>query len=67
MAKRYTKADVDEVLSIGAQMANLCFNIGQHRDHAARRGEKHAIEMTTLTTMYELQQQWDAAVRKLHS
>lgn len=66
-SKRYLKADVDEVLRVGAQMSNICFNLGQHYDRPpfGKYGEKHTLEQTTMKTMYDLQKQWDAAVRKV--
>jgi hypothetical protein len=47
---------VEDMILVGAQMANLCFNLGQRPDGPV--GQRNA------ECMRDLQRQWDSAVRE---
>jgi hypothetical protein len=50
---------VENMILVGAQMSNLCFNLGQRPDGPV--GQRNA------ECMRELQRQWDSAMREYRS
>lgn len=51
---RLTKAKFDELTLIGSQMANICFNLGQHH----HLGEPRQVFAREMELMYVLDRQW---------
>lgn len=58
--KAELRSEIAQLRSIGSQMANLCFNIGQH---ARLRSDGKTISKDDLAIMYELSKKWDAIKR----
>jgi fatty acid desaturase len=53
------REEIRQLRDVGRQMANLCFNLGQHHEHH----DSYSIDHRTMNTMHRLQVEWDAIKR----
>jgi hypothetical protein len=58
---RVNRADLDRLMLIGAQMANVYFNYGQRKTNETG----YIIDQRNIAMMYDLSKQWDEARRHI--
>lgn len=61
--KSELREEIRQLRSVGSQMSNVCFNIGQRHDAIAPFGSKKVIDNFDLGLMAELRVKWDAIKR----
>ncbi len=60
-AKSKLREEIEQLRNIGAQMANVCFNLGQNARHDSLG---RLVTGSDLVSMYELSKNWDAIKRQ---
>lgn len=61
--KQQLRDEIKALRWVGAQMSNVCFNLGQRYDDKAADEAPVLIFNRNLATMWELRKDWDAIRR----